>query len=62
MGGQVTAGTLVCAIPKVTVVDWLMRRLAELCRMVSEAAAEVLKSGMSPADVHLFECRVEELA
>ena len=61
MDGQATAGTLVCAIPKAAIVCWLTTRLAELCRMLAEAAAEVLKSGMSPADVHRFECRVEEL-
>ncbi|MCA9062372.1 MAG: hypothetical protein KDA96_04920 [Planctomycetaceae bacterium] len=61
MDGQVTAGTLVRAIPKVDVACWLMTRLAELCRILSEVAAEVLKSGMGPADVHRFECRIEEL-
>ena len=61
MDGQATAGTLVCAIPKAAVVCWLMTRLAELCRMLSEAAVEILKSGMGPADVHRFECRLEEL-
>ena len=61
MDGQVTAGTLVCAIPKAVVACWLTTRLGELCWMLAEAAVEMLSSGMGPADVHRFECRVEEL-
>lgn len=61
MDGQATAGTLVRAIPKADIFGWLMTRLAELCRMLSEVAAEALKSGMGPADVHRLEIRIEEL-
>ena len=61
MDGQVTAGTLVCAIPKAALLCWLRPQLAELCRSLTEVAVEVLKSGVSAADVHQFECRVEEL-
>ena len=61
MDGQVTAGTLVCAIPKAALLCWLRPQLAELCRSLTEVAVEVLKSGVSAADVHQFECRVEEI-
>ena len=61
MDGQVTAGTLVCAIPKNAVVAWLTKRLAELCQTLADTAAVFLKSGMRPADAHGFERRVEEL-
>lgn len=61
MDGQVTAGIMVCAIPKLAVVDWLTKRLAELRQRLAEVTAELLKPGMGPADAHQFECRVEGL-
>ncbi len=61
MDGQVTAGTLVCAIPKKVVVAWLTNAQVALCRTLADTADIFLKPGMSPADVHGFECRVEGL-
>ena len=61
MDGQVTAGTLVCAIPKKVVVAWLTKRQAVLCQTLADTAAEFLKPGMGPADTHGFERRVEAL-
>jgi hypothetical protein len=61
MDGQVTARTLVCAIPRAIVFCWLMTRMVELCRMLTEVAVEFLKPGMGPEDTHGFERRVEEL-
>jgi hypothetical protein len=43
MDGQVTARTLVCAIPRAIVFCWLMTRMVELCRMLTEVAVEFLK-------------------
>ena len=61
MDGQVTAGTLVCAIPKKAVVAWLTKRLAELCQTLADTADVFVKPGMGPADAYKFERRVEEL-
>jgi hypothetical protein len=61
MDGQVTAGTLVCAIPKQVVVAWLTKTQAVLCQTLADTAARFLKPGMSPADTHGFERRVEGL-
>ena len=61
MDGQVTAGTLVCAIPKKAVVAWLTKRLAELCQTLADTADVFVKPGMGPADAYGFERRVEEL-
>ena len=61
MDGQVTAGTLVCAIPKNAVVAWLTKRLAELCQTLADTADVFVKPGMGPADAYGFERRVEEL-
>jgi hypothetical protein len=61
MDGQVTAGTLVCAIPKNVVVAWLKKRQAELCQTLADTAAIFLKPDMGPADAHGFERRVEVL-
>ncbi len=61
MDGQGTAGSLVCAIPSVAVFSWLVTRLMSLGRELLAAANESLKPGMSPADTHQFEARVEEL-
>jgi len=32
MDGQVTAGTLVCAIPTHAVSDWLAKKMVEFCQ------------------------------
>lgn len=61
MDGQVTAGTLVCAIPKKAVVAWLTKRLAELCQTLADTADVFVKPGVGPADAYGFERRVEEL-
>ena len=61
MDGQVTAGTLVCAIPKKAVVAWLTKAQVALCRTLADPADIFLKPGMSPADAHGFEGRVEVL-
>ena len=61
MDGQVTAGTLVCAIPNKVVVAWLTIRQVVLCQTLADTAAIFLKPGMSPADAHGFEGRVEVL-
>ncbi len=61
MDGQVTAGTLVCAIPKNVVVAWLTKRQAVLCQTLADTAAIFLKPDMGPADAHGFERRVEVL-
>jgi hypothetical protein len=61
MDGQVTAGTLVCAIPKKVVVAWLTKRQAVLCQTLADTAAIFLKPGTTPADAHGFEGRVEVL-
>ena len=47
---QVTAGTLVCAIPKKVVVAWLTKAQAVLCQALADTAAIFLKPGMSPVD------------
>ena len=41
MDGQVTAGTLVCAIPKRPMGDWLMKRFAELGQQVTVHGLEI---------------------
>lgn len=61
MDGQVTAGTLVCAIPNKVVVAWLTKRQAVLCQTLTDTAAIFLKPDMGPADAHGFERRVEVL-
>jgi len=61
MDAQVTAGMMVCAIPKLAVIDWLMKRLAELRQRLVKVAAELLKPDRGPSDAHQFECRVEGL-
>ena len=61
MDGQVTAGTLVCAIPNKVVVAWLTKRQSVLCQTLADTAAIFLKPGMTPADAHGFEGRVEVL-
>lgn len=60
MDGQVTAGTLVCAIPKEAAFQWLQCKLAELGRQIVEVAAVRLKPGLSPADVLSFEDDLEK--
>ena len=47
MDGQVTAGTLVCAIPKRSMGDWLMKRLTELRQCLAEVTGRLLKPGMN---------------
>lgn len=54
MGDQVTAGALVCAIPKVIVGDWLLKRFVEPRRQLTETTS-VLKPGMEPEDADQFE-------
>ncbi|MEJ7593058.1 MAG: hypothetical protein WKF77_16045 [Planctomycetaceae bacterium] len=61
MDGQVTAGTLVCAIPKKVVVAWLTKTQAVLCQTLADTTAIFLKPDMAPADAHEFELRVEVL-
>lgn len=61
MDGQVTAGTLVCAIPKKVVVAWLTKAQVALCSTLADTADVFLKPGMSPADAQGFEHRVEGL-
>lgn len=61
MDGQGTARSLVCAIPSDAVFSWLVTRLMRLGRELLAAANESLKSGMSLADTHQFEVRVEKL-
>ncbi len=58
MDDQVTAGALVCAIPKVLVDGWLLKRFMELRRQLTETTT-VLKPGMGPADADQFEHSVE---
>ena len=61
MDGQFTAGALVCAIPKLPMDDWLMKRLAELRQQLAEVTARLLKPGMRPQDAHEFEQNLEVL-
>ena len=61
MDGQVTVGTLVCAIPKKAVVAWLTQAQVALCQTLADTADIFLKPGMSPADAQGFERRVEAL-
>ena len=61
MDGQVTAGTLICAIPKRSIGDWLMKRLAELGQRLAEVTGRLLKPGMRPQDTHEFEHSAEVL-
>ena len=61
MDGQVTAGTLVCAIPKRSMGDWLMKRLAGLGQQLVEVTGRLLKPGMGSQDAHEFEHNVEVL-
>jgi hypothetical protein len=58
MDDQVTAGPLVCAIPKVIVDGWLLKRFTELRRQLTETTT-VLKPGMGPEDADQFEHCVE---
>ena len=58
MDDQVTAGALVCAIPKVIVDGWLLKRFMELRRQLTETTT-VLKPGMRPEDADQFEHCVE---
>lgn len=59
MDGQVTAGTLVGAIPGDELKSWLTRRLEEFGRNLVTIASESLKPGMGPVDTLAFEHRVE---
>jgi hypothetical protein len=60
MDDEVTAGTLVCAIPKGIVDDWLLKRFTELRRQLTETTL-VLKPGMGPEDADQFEHSVETI-
>lgn len=62
MDGQVTAGTLVGAIPKVVIVGWLNKRLAQLGEVLATVAVETLTPDIGPKDARRFECLVEEHA
>lgn len=62
MDGQVNAGTLVGAIPKVAIVGWLKKRLPQLGEVLATVADETLTPDIGPEDAHRFECSVEEHA
>jgi hypothetical protein len=49
MDDQVTARTLVCAIPKGIINSWLLKQFTEMGRQLTEATS-ILKPGMGPDD------------
>lgn len=61
LNGQVTAGTLVCAILKIPMGDWLMKRRAEPGPRLAEVTVRLRTPGMKPQDAHEFEHCVEVL-
>lgn len=60
MNGQVTAGMLVGAIPKVVIIGWLNKRLTQVGKALAAVVEETLTPDISPKDAHRFECAVEE--
>ena len=60
MDGQVTAGTLICAIPMSALVSWVDSRLAELGTVLVGVMQQFFSEGVCPATTHQLECRLEE--
>ena len=59
MDGQVTAGTLVCAIPKAVIISWVKKRLEELGKVLVTSIETFVNAEIVPARAHEFECDVE---
>ena len=59
MDGQVTARTLVCAIPKAVIVSWVNKRLEEMGKVLIKSVAKFVNAEVAPATEHEFECQVE---
>ena len=60
MDGQVTARTLVCAIPNSAIVGWVTKRLDEMGKVLIKTIGQLVNSEVAPANAQQFECNVEE--
>lgn len=60
MDGQVTARTLVCAIPKAVIVSWVTRKLDAIGKVLIETVVDFVNGDVGPADAHQLESNVEK--
>jgi len=60
MDGQVTARTLVCAIPKAVIVSWVTMRLEKMGKVLIKTIEDFVNAEVAPGNTHQLECNVEE--
>jgi len=60
MDGQVTARTLVCAIPKAVIVSWVTKRLEAMGKVLIKTIEQFVNAEVDPATAHQLESNVEE--
>ena len=60
MDGQVTARTLVCAIPNAVIVSWVNKRLEAMGKVLIKTIGEFVNAEVAPATAHQLESNVEE--